>query len=351
MPSSQRLLRLTANRSITPLPTQLEVAPLQGISEQILFANLYNKFVKPHYLDSEDYASFVLSIHNQRRDRLGYLSKAKTIWSLLHNREPLGFTVVTEKRGGSIKFGPTVLRPTAQGQQMGTAFRILVEQRYPNARKAYNTLPDYNWAALRYVLQAGYRVEAHLRDQYRVGTGEFVVGKVLRPTTYSIKSDYSGYVDGCIVIRDSSFLPPSVICSLAEKFLAKQYDEIDSNFVESLLLATQAPPQFSSKFKKVLVALRGGEPIGLIIATPKRGGALKCSPLAVQAEDVDSMRRLLASAVESFPDKALRKVYLHIPLSSHWMVDTALSLGFLVEGVLREPYREGLDFAVLGRLL
>jgi hypothetical protein len=240
---------------------------------------------------------------------------------------------------------------------MATAFRLLVEDRYPRSRKAYNTLPDDNMAALAYVLSAGYRVEAHLAGQYREKRGELVVGKLLRssPANAGVLSRIDrtpSYHErqGSVVIRDGNDLAPEVreraVCDL----LAGAYDEIDAAFVRAIEMASRASRvDLSKKSKRFFVALRGGEPVGLVVATPKRGHALKCSPLALVGQDPEAFQDLLQHAYSAFWARQWRKAYLHVPYDAVWLQSAARAQGFVVEGLLREPYKPGVDMVVLGR--
>lgn len=339
------------HREIYPLEA-LHVLPLQGVSEANLFTSLYERYVRPHYPDSEDYAAFVLKSHKAGIDEIGYLTKRKIIWILWRHGNPVGFTVVTEKRGGSIKFGPSALVPAARGEKLGTALRLLVEAKYPLARKAYNTLPDYNTPALRYVLRAGYQIEAHLQDQYRPASGEYVVGKLLRRPVFALSGDLADQcTKGRLRICSGSQFSCSELALLVATLLEGHYKEIDTTFSRSLLSAMQRESKtFSAKYKKLFIAIRGVQPVGIVIATPKRGGALKCSPLVVRGIDSLCMQALIEKASGAFPEHALRKLYFHIPVQCQWMITTALRMEFIQEGILREPYIEGTDMAVFGRL-
>jgi predicted transcriptional regulator len=327
----------------------LSVSPLADKSEEELFAELYKLYVVANYPDSEDYVDFVVRIHRSDHDRFGYFTKRKTIWTLAKEGKPIGFTVVTEKRGGSIKFGPTVIVPVERGRGVGTAFRLMVEKQYPEARKSYNTLPDDNLAALRYVIRAGYRVEAHLSEQYRRRSGELVVGKMLNPPSAFPRLMIGEVIGGDLSIVDGRDLAPDVFDRCVTNLLRHYYSEVDSGFVTGLINAMAGQGSLATKYKRVFFAMRGNTAAGIAIVTPKRGGALKCSPLMTSGEDRECMRSLLDAVEKPFADRGIRKIYIHVPLLAAWMLDTALSLGFIPEGILREPYHPGIDVIALGR--
>lgn len=345
-----------AARSVGRSGSGLRVEPLAATGDSRLFKSLYNDYVKPHYAESEDYAEFVTSSHFASEDYFGYFTKRKTIWSFYKEplNHPIGFTVVTEKRGGSIKFGPSVLQRAYRGLGLGSDFRILVEGCYPYARKAYNTLPDTNLAALSYVLKAGYKVEAHLLDQYREGQGEFVVGKLFHEDVKS-GSDRNfprQDVTGILSVQRAGQIPLEKLHRIVSTLLSGSYDEIDEGFVNGILRACAGESvMLSHKTKQLFIATRSGTPIGLIVATPKRGGALKCSPIALRSRDSEAFVSLLHHAVNAFPQRHVRKLYMHVPDVDCWMLQQTKAYGFEAEGILRQPYREGVDMTVLGKTM
>jgi predicted transcriptional regulator/GNAT superfamily N-acetyltransferase len=328
----------------------LRVARLSR-SEEPTFEEFYNQYVRPNYPESEDYARHVIETYRKGVDRYGYFTKRKTIWSFFCDAEHVGFTVVTEKRGGSIKFGPTILLPKARGQGIGTALRLLVEQEYPEARKAYNTLPDDNLAALRYVLKAGYRIEAHLQHHYRPTGGELVVGKLLKKPSLPVVSSALPSLEGDLHLEEGWRVSPQRLADSILDLLGPFYGEVDRSFVEGIVAAMRAPFSLAHKSKRVFLAARGEKVAGILIATPKRGGALKCSPVVISGEDEDCFRLLLTAAQEAFPQRPCHKFYLHLPVLETWLLRSALSLGFAPEGILSEPYQPGIDVIALGRIL
>jgi predicted transcriptional regulator len=327
----------------------LRVVPLDSTEEEYRFRELYDLYVKPNYPDSGDYVDFVIRIHSKGSDPFGYFTKKKTVWTLFRGSEILGFTVATEKRGGSVKFGPTILAPEFRGQRIGSEFRLLVEKEYPKARKFYNTLPDDNLAALRYVLRADYYVEAHLRRQYKSDRGELVVGKLLKPAASITAAPVWSLPVGELIIQDAREISRSQLEIIIVELLSRFYDEVDSSYVKGVLAAMAGPFSLSRKTKRVFIAKRGGSASGIIIATPKRGGALKCSPLVVRGDDVESLRELLHAACQAFPERGFHKVYCHLPLMASQLIGAAVKLGLKPEGLLKEPYKRGVDLIALGR--
>ena len=135
------------------------------------------------------------------------------------------------------------------------------------------------------------------------------------------------------------------------ELLAEFYDEVDDEFIRGILAAMREPPRaLSHKSKRVFLVCRGNLTLGLLIATPKRGGALKCSPVIVRSGERECFRSLIENALSSF-SLEFRKIYVHLPLLAHILIEGALELGFVPEGILKEPYKRGVDMIVLGRIL
>lgn len=333
----------------------LRVSRLEQDEHAMLFKNLYDRHVKPSYPESEDYAETVLASHFGAIDPYGYFTKKKTVWCFFteDQSQPVGFTVVTEKRGGSIKFGPSVIDPVLRGLGLGSAFRLLVEKEYPHARKAYNTLPDDSPAALSYVLKAGYQIEAHLASQYRSDRGEIVVGKFLQIPKRTVQhfSLTRELLQGPLTIKSGVDVEAQSLQDILEDTLSYAYEEIDANFAAAVQRAACSPQlNLSKKSKRVFVAYRASTPVGVLIVTPKRGHALKCT-LALKALDSEAFSALLRQALCAFPERELRKFYMHVPDFDTWMLAEAKADGFSPEGILRQPYKVGVDMVVLGKLV
>jgi hypothetical protein len=99
------------------------------------------------------------------------------------------------------------------------------------------------------------------------------------------------------------------------------------------------------------VAADNSGPIAMLVATPKRGGALKCAPLACIVDDSSVLSKLLDAATNrAFPGAVFRKLYSHVPLLDGWLIEELKHLGFSAEGVLREPYLPGVDMIVMSDL-
>jgi hypothetical protein len=131
----------------------------------------------------EIYAKELLAAASGKMDSFGRSSSGKSIVACYKGFCLLGFTVVTEKVNRTIKFGPSIVLPSARGRNIAVLLRIICENIYASKGyiKAYSTCQASNTPARSYVTRAGYSVEAVLRDHYAVGSTELVFGKLLLP--------------------------------------------------------------------------------------------------------------------------------------------------------------------------
>jgi hypothetical protein len=326
----------------------LRVMPLGSEAEGELFCRIYNDHVKPFYPECDDYATCVLRVYRQGWDDKGYFTRQKLIWTLKVGATAVGFSVVTAKRGGSFKFGPTAILPGHRGRHLGVKFRHLIEAQYPSARKFYATIPDDNIPALRYLIAAGYTIEAHLQAQYRRTQGEIVFGKLL-DSSYPPEIPAQSAPTGDLKIVDGAKLPGQTLSAIVRSLLASSYDEIDEGYIQGLINTISIPINLGEKAKRVAVAFRRELPVGFGIFTPKRGGSLKASPFALCGPDAVGFAALVHWGVNSFPGRTHQKVYMHLPCVVPYLINHAKRLGFGVEGILREPYKPGIDLMVLAR--
>lgn len=326
--------------------SNIKIEPLESESDENHFRELYRRAVEPYYRDTDGYIDRIVQAHESGMDRFGYFTRRKDIWVLKLNKETLGFTVATVKRGGSVKFGPTMIEPLHRGSSLGSAFRLLVEARYPEARKFYNTMPAKSDAALRYALNAGYQVEAHLVRQYGLTSDDLVVGKV---PVAAAKGDPIDSLPGVYQVAQAASIDEPMTTWFID-LLAPHYGDLGAAFVEGIERGLSISiDDLGRKPKRLLLANAGALVVGACVLSPKRGGAFKIGPIA--AEDRQAVQDLLTAAVDLNELKGMRKAYIHVPLLESPWLEACLALGFRPEGILREPYKSGVDLVVLGRLL
>lgn len=305
----------------------------------------------------ESFANNILRADRERHDPWGYFTISKQVWVGETSGRRFGFIVTTRKRGKSIKLGPHVTERGLRGRGLGSALReaAIADLKARGMRKVYVDMPVTRPDMLAWDLKRGLRVEAHLAEQYRPGVDEIVMGAFLRPQKYTgfPSTPPPGTVrpDGIRPFdpSDSDALSPLLISGMHAS-----YDEIDQSFSHSIVASTtRSGSLFREKGRFVQIfEVRGRQCGGCAVMVPKRGGALKVGPLVLHP-DVDqyaALETLLRALDAEEPFSHFRRVYFVLPLWQSRMISTLLQSNFRLEGVLQSPYREGVDFAVAGRI-
>lgn len=324
------------------------------------FCELVLRYIPQGYDQiDENFPQHILLSYFKGYDPFGYFTLRKTIWVLEYEGKMSGFVVATEKRGGSVKFGPTIIEPAYQGRGFGLKLWQEVEEHYAalGKRKVYGTWPAKRIDVLRFATKAGWKLEALLREHYRPKQDEYVSGKMLQPSQPfgqpsfrqpPARSQWEGEV---------SLLKPNQEKAVADfllSYLPLYYDDIDAVFVRSVIAAHKRFGQgLHLKGKRVFVATQKDRTIGgIAIATPKRGGSVKVGPLVLSPyiDIVKVVQKFIATIKRYFFQMKIRKLYTITPIYESQVIWTFRSLGFEPEGLLREPYKAGVDMVVLGHL-
>jgi len=319
------------------------------------FIYLFTENIPNYYPYSTDLtAKSIINSHNLGRDPYGYFSKTKKIWKAISKEGlTIGFTVVTEKRGGSIKFGPTLIQESYRNQGVGSNLRLQLEAVYAalGYRKAYSTTNAKNIAAIFYLLKIGYTIEACLKRHYTNNTDELILGKFISDAQRSLHESYLSTV----VVDVSNSLDENN--SESEKVLLRKmqpfYSEIDKSFIrgirDCLTDKVLKDEQFYVEKKKVM--FKSDDEQSIAITVPKRGGCVKASPIIFSSQE-EVNRFLLLEVINFYRQKTENhKIYTLCPLAQADNVLLLKSLNFVVEGVIREPYKQGVDFLVLSYYL
>jgi hypothetical protein len=137
--------------------------------------------------------------------------------------------------------------------------------------------------------------------------------------------------------------------------MPKMYNEIDDDFIQSIILAEKrfGKDAFKEKGKKIFVVDSKEEVIGCCIATPKRGGAVKLVPFLIDPEFAnnkvaDSLLFKVESVLGAY---GYRKLYTLLPLPDINSLHIFKKHGFEIEGLIREPYKENVDNLFFGKRL
>jgi GNAT superfamily N-acetyltransferase len=284
-------------------------------------------------------ADAFIQSHKLQRDPLGYFTLRKTIWKGIYNNINVAFTVITEKRGGSIKFGPTIVAPEFRNRGIGSEFRLTIEKQYADLgyRKAFSTTNIKNLAAVFYVTRIGYRIEAHLRDHFELGKDELVLGKKLQPKkrlkSLSVDFDSLNPVERKLYVS-----------------LKKYCNQIDLSFFQNIRNSLTDTPQKNEEFfiKKGRKLFTSSDNNAVALTIPKRGDCVKISPLALSGNSKTDSR--LIEDIVSFYKVDYRKFYTFTTSNSTKM-KFLQKLGFVTEGLLSEPYKPDVDMVVMSLFL
>jgi len=336
-----------------------EVKPLMKNDEED-FKKLTTYYISLWYDDIDNsFAENILKTHQLGYDPAGYFTKKKIIWGGYLDHKLIGFLVATEKRGGSVKLAPGIIKPEYQKTGYGTQLWKNVESYYKENqyRKLYNTGPICRKELLNWVTSLGLELEGQLKEHYRIGQDDYVVGKIINTSTNiklpptnnefsKIKINYT--------IRDLHLNDQPAIEKFLLNNMTQYYDEIDRNFIISIFNATQRFEEtFKQKGKKVLVVEHNNMIIGICVATPKRGKSVKIVPLIIDKKFMtQDMTKDLIKQLEGFFKKLnYRKFYSILPIQEIDIMNLLKSEGYKTEGLIKEPYKPGIDNIILGKFL
>jgi RimJ/RimL family protein N-acetyltransferase len=314
----------------------------------------------PAYYDEVD-ASFpdsILDNARSARDPFGYFTIGKEIFASYIDGQCAGFTVVTKKRGGSAKIGPTAVFPAFRRTGVATALRDAVERKLfeeQGIRKLYMTVSTANTPALLFNLKRGFQTEGVLREQYRKGGDEIVLG-VFGPRfatrgRHTVETRTPFFTSGG---ADHAGLWPDPDLGELKGFLAPRmepyFDGLDMGFYEAVVAACHESRQrYDRKGKRLIVSRAGGELTAAAVYVPKRGGSVKLSPCIADSET--AAHALIDTCVDVARTEGRRKMYAHIPDTMLELAGLLVSKGFVVEAQMREPYKAGVNMLVLGKVL
>ncbi|MHB9288112.1 hypothetical protein ACKVMT_13865 [Halobacteriales archaeon Cl-PHB] len=334
---------------------ELNYRPMES-TEEGEFRRLFAESPVPDdYADiSKEFIDHIIESHNLGKDPFGYFTLKKKVYSLFANGKLIGFMTTTRKRGGSVKYGPTMIKESERGQGYGPKLRKLIDSnlRTSGVRKTYSTIPETATNAFKYLISSGYRVEAHLQKQYNQEHSELVFGKVLRsngpPNNLDPKRRH---------IEDLEFKIGSDGLEDFRRFVKRRaqpwYDEIDDNFVDSVRQAENRglESDFSKKGKRVYVGHQNEQTRCIAISSKKRGDTIKVSPI-FSMTDSEALSKFIGFFEEDIKSRGdIRKIYTHVPTLDDELHSMIRRQNYQCEGVIREPYKPGIDMLVLAKMV
>lgn len=206
-------------------------------------------------------------------------------------------------------------------------------------------------AVVGYLLGADFVVEAHLRRQYATTHDELVFGKMLVPASAPVGSPQLGRSLPARVVKLADVTARARLRrDLLRLFRSAWFpmpQETADRIAEQLLADERIP--YADKPRRLIVLRSGNRFVGGAVLLPKRGGAVKALFVS-ETTHTPSLSRLIAAAEETAKSLGGRKVFaLHPLLGDARLVRLLGEAGFVVEGVLREPYLRGHDVCILSK--
>ena len=324
----------------------IELSALDA-NDHSLFIELTTTTYKPNYGDVDSsMAKHILDTHVRGNDIVGYMTIRKEVFSVRHEGKRIGFTTTTWKRGGAVKTGPTILFPEARGKGLGPQVQKELQRRAAAAggRKIYGTVSSANERARRYMINAGYSVEATLKNHYAPGRDELIFGYFLRPPTPEL-AQVKRTIKASHVIRLATGNDISSHCTKLLGFFERDLVRGDELLIRNISSACANDLRnFAAKPKRIFLAFDRKEVCGAAIFSPKRGGVLKLNiigdfGLTDVRKAVDLVRSEAGAA-------GFRKIFAFIPAEDPELLDALVANGWMSEGKLREPYMSGKHMAL-----
>ena len=329
---------------------------LQPISnkDKQLYISLVTSEIAPQYDDiTEEFARTNLKTHRLGSDPNGIFTQKKQVLAIkLPTGLRIGFTTLTFKVGGCVKTGPTVLLKRFRGYGYGLATRraieVFVEKRA--CRKLYCTCPDNALNTLKYLLCAGFTIEAHLKQHYSESHGEIVLGKAIENQECLPKFHK-------IILPNASDFPvdrPKVKFNKSESFfrwaLKHYWNLVDKDLAGNIVTnANLKKSTYEEKPVDILFFSHLNQTLGAAILIPKRGGAVKV--LWFPYSSISHYEYMLIEIEKYLSIKSRRKIYFVHPLVDIYAINFLKSKEYISEGILKEPYSAGRDALVLSKII
>ncbi len=329
-----------------------------------IFINLVTQNIKDSYDDiDESFAKRLIEIDKKGFDEYGFFTLGKDIWICFYDDLPIGFEVITRKRGGSIKLGPTCLLPEYRGKGFAKEMIEMVCNNYVKngARKVYVTAPinNYSTAVLDYS-KLNLKLEAVLCKNYSKNSSDRVCGKFFNKKNNNKE---------CIPVRTNQ--GPNLIkkiiknnlleinCEKLNDFICENmkmyFDDIDRTFTKAIVTGSCGENKlvYEHKCKDSFIVLENDEIECLVVATPKRGGNYKVSPFLISNSYLNekNILELVNEIEQSACLLKRRKISIFVPVGEVVIANTLSMNNYFCEGILREPYKENCDIILFSKFI
>ena len=283
------------------------------------FKEMYLKDIASFYpLSSEYSADSYINAH------LGSLSQKvstvnRIIWKAVIKGENVGYTVVTEKDGKAIKFGPTIIKQNYRGKGIAGRFRTHVESIYASSGYlfSYSTTNDFSDAVLKYNAKTDCLPIFTLKNHFQLGVSEVILSKEIASTKglggYKKQSwEYLEFTDIYDIKNFDDFLDFQNLDKISEPIKR-----------ESEILNRKNIP-ISYKENSVLLL-------------PKKGNSVQIIPIRIKSSSTE-IAELLDICVRTV-SRLFGRVYVYIPTISPF-VNLFREHGFEVDGEFKKVIRD-----------
>lgn len=351
-----------ASAEIDQQNRSLQLRPI--VSNEIeTFKSLIRTEIASRYAEiGEDFAENILNINNLGSDPNGFLTIGKEVLAIENkNNELVGFTVLTYKRGRSVKSGPTILLENYRNHGLGKVVRQIIEDRVINhgASKIYCTCPANTSPILSLLLSCNYRIEGHLKNQYSDTTDELVLGKELRETQIfhglpkrilSNPGHVSNHEDstGKDLSAEAAELLPYAGIQIPIKTISKILKNSLHKNRQPFTKSFQAT--YPLKPRQIIFVWSANKLIGISIISLKRGGSARAI-LAIKSTHTPTIDKLINAIIDACNAAYRKKIYIIHPVEDIIIAQRLRLTGFVIEGILRSPYFGGQDSAIYSHWL
>lgn len=332
--------------------------------EKDFIDSITNAIEKDYDEISREFAENLIRIDREGFDEFGFFSLGKDIWVILDKDEKslLGYEVITRKRGGCIKMGPTYLKPYARGKGYTIhAIEGLIDvYKSVGARKVYVTAPlNHPATALLDFRDLKMNLEAILHNHYSSKSSERVCGRFIEEYdhNFSISSSviYGSKKIQDILINNLENYSKENFTEFIIQNMSYDYDDIDDNFVNNILTGVDRgiDATYEKKGKLVVNFFSDASLEGMAVLTLKRGGVLKVIPFFLKRDFVsfENVEKILTVIERQAEKYKRRKITFFISIRSINIMNILSYNQYICEGIIREPYKRGIDMIILSKFL
>ena len=297
-------------------------------------ADLMVRALSPFYDgDHRAHAQRIFDTHMKGGiDHVGHFSAGQYMFIAEQSGQPVGLIHVVEKKQETVKISPLIVSTHYRGK-LGIGSMLLKHAedfaRNLGARQLYCTVASPNQKALQFFLRKGFRITGTAKDHYKHGVDEHMLYKQLvdeagfdSPNVSVIPFDEEKHANGA---RDL------ILSQMSDVFRG-----VDDDWVDALFAGYKRKElgDVNAKFKIIFAAECGGEVVGIVGATPKKGQPIKLMPLAAKSEA--AFEALVIDLQGLLLDYG-HKLYVHL-VPEPWQVACLQRHGWTLEGVFPGGY-------------